>query len=538
MIVDDEYLVRIGIRSMLDWEKHGYTIVCDAVSGQDAIDKIARYSPQIILTDLVMDPVSGLELIEYCSKNAPDIKVIVLSNYNDFEKVKTAMKLGAYDFIFKLTVNPDELIAVLDSVSKEIDAWRLSGKDAEKLLWRNIGAIRKRLIHAMVEQSYASDDDLMNELRLIEVKCDFYKPYVILYLSVANFGLIQSAGILKEPDLFGASLENIVEEIMGDISDSQAFQYENGQCFIVINLPSEGLNNVFIRKMDAGFMRIKDCIFRYFGIQINGVLSSKITGLKAFSPAASDCMRKMNSRYYLKENKLILSVDEKPQQQEHKMPENLSLSYWKTSLEHFNFTEAKLFLQRFIGFFYGREDVESYPVREKLYELYRLMKVDGHAKGIAIDKLTDKYGMTLYQAISQHDLLLSTEESFMEILDKYTIECSKNGNRKPKKVIARILTYVKDNLSGDLSISAITKVFHFSESYFSHLFKREMGISFIDYVNRLRVEKAMELLTETDKNITEISYEVGINNPNYFSILFKKHVKVSPNEYRNNIIAK
>ncbi len=78
MIVDDEFLVRMGIKSMLNWEETGYSIVCEAANGQDAIKKIQQYAPQIILTDLVMEPVSGLDLIQYCRGNYPDIKIVVL----------------------------------------------------------------------------------------------------------------------------------------------------------------------------------------------------------------------------------------------------------------------------------------------------------------------------------------------------------------------------------------------------------------------------------------------------------------------------
>ncbi len=537
MIVDDEYLVRIGIKSMLDWEERGYSIVCDATNGQDALDKIPRFSPQIILTDLMMEPVNGLELIEYCAKNFPDIKIIVLSNYNDFEKVKTAMKLGASDFLFKLTANTDELVTVLDSVSKEIDKRRLSGKDAEMLLNRNAGAIRQRLIRMMIEYSHINEADLRNELHLIEVKCDFDEPYAVLYLNVANYNVIQSTCDVMEPDLFSASLENIVEEVMSEFFILQTFRYENGQCIVTINLPERKFSREFIEKIEAGFNRVVKYVDLYFGMQIYGVLSKRTIGLKAFSHAVVNCKNVMNDRFRMKENKLLLCTEEMSSQQKLCSEGKLNLSDWKTSLEDFSFSDAEAFLKKTIGHFYEMEGVEPHLIREMLYELYRVMKADGLTKGIMVDKLTDGYGIMLYQAIFQYDLLLNIEECFLSVLGQYVEESSKNGNKKLKKEITQIITYVKENLKGDLSIATAARVIHISESYFSHLFKSELGVSFIDYVNRLRIEKAIKLLNETDKNINEIAYEVGINSPNYFSILFKKITKFSPNEYRNNKIA-
>ena len=110
MIVDDEVLVRVGIKSMLMWEQYGYTIVCDASDGEEAWEKIENYKPDIVLTDLKMEPGDGFWLIKKCQKVYPNIRFIVLSNYNDFDNVRRAMKLGASDYIFKLTVKAEELL--------------------------------------------------------------------------------------------------------------------------------------------------------------------------------------------------------------------------------------------------------------------------------------------------------------------------------------------------------------------------------------------------------------------------------------------
>lgn len=103
MIVDDEMFVRLGIQSILNWEEHGYRIVCEASNGVDALEKIEKYRPNIVLTDLMMEKMDGFELIETCARQYPKVRFIVLSSYNDFENVRRAMKLGAEDYIFKLT---------------------------------------------------------------------------------------------------------------------------------------------------------------------------------------------------------------------------------------------------------------------------------------------------------------------------------------------------------------------------------------------------------------------------------------------------
>ena len=121
MIVDDEVLVRLGIQSLIKWENYGYRIVCDASDGEEALQKIRQYQPDIVLTDLKMSPVDGFELISECREKYPHIQFIVLSSYNDFENVRSAMKMGAFDYVFKLTVKPEELLKIMDEATSSID---------------------------------------------------------------------------------------------------------------------------------------------------------------------------------------------------------------------------------------------------------------------------------------------------------------------------------------------------------------------------------------------------------------------------------
>src|SRR5659263_154226 len=98
LIVDDEVLVRIGIKSLLNWEENGYTVIGEASNGMTALEKVKKFHPDIVLTDLMMDTMNGFDLIRVLKKEFPDIKTIVLSCYNDFDSLKEAMKLGASDY--------------------------------------------------------------------------------------------------------------------------------------------------------------------------------------------------------------------------------------------------------------------------------------------------------------------------------------------------------------------------------------------------------------------------------------------------------
>ena len=116
LIVDDEILVRAAFRSLINWEASGYMVVGEAANGREALEKIALHRPDLVFTDLMMDPIDGFELMQHCATQFPAVRFIVLSSYNDFENVRKAMRLGALDYLFKLDAKPDQLRNMLSEI--------------------------------------------------------------------------------------------------------------------------------------------------------------------------------------------------------------------------------------------------------------------------------------------------------------------------------------------------------------------------------------------------------------------------------------
>lgn len=537
MIVDDEFLVRVGIKSMLDWEKAGYTIVGEASDGRDAIEKVGRIKPNIILTDLMMEPVSGLDLIRHCSANVPGVKIVVLSNYNDFDNVKTAMKLGASDFLFKLTTNPEGLLRVLDGVSREIDERAQLGADAGDLLNRNASAIQQRLIGMMIASSYGSEEELLEELKLVEVKCDFRRPYSALLMAVADYRLFERGGDASGHKVLAVSLENIIGELANWGRPAHTFRLENGQYLAVVNADPAEPRARFEAAMEAEFARIAEYVGRYFGLKVSGALSGQKEGFAAVPAALAECRAAMKRAFFLNGGATLLRAAAPREPAESRNAAELpapDLAALRLALENAQFDAAAAAVASSIGRWFGLADIEPYAVREKIHELYGVVKADGHACGVELDRFADGNGLPLCRAIFEYDLLADIQESFARAMAQYAAERAKLGGRKVKREIAKILAHVQANLGRELSVGEAAGLAAMSESYFSHLFKSEMGVCFVDYVNRARIEKAKDLLATTDQRVNEIASSVGISNSNYFSILFRKLTGMAPLEYRNS----
>lgn len=412
LIVDDEFIVRMGIKSILDWEKYGYTVVGEAVDGQSALDMIAATDPDIVLTDLMMDGMDGFDLIKESKRLYPQIKFIVLSSYNDFENVKRAMKLGASDYIFKMTAQPTEILSVLDEISVSVQS---ENEDMGSLVQKNRQAIKKNVLYKCIKQVYLDSEEMESEMKALRLDISFSKPFVLLYFVISPQGIDDQAMLDKEDHIstIHFSMVNIADEVLKSRWKTDSFPFNMTTIVSVINL-----NNVL--ELDKELEIVKDKFYliqeyykRYLNLCVHGVLSG------------------------------------------------IGKDYCQLEEMHRSCMEVQALGQ-------GKEEL---------------------------------------------------------------IEC----DQRLRSEIIKAKEYIIHHLRESLTVAEVARVACMSESYFSSVFKKEMGVSFIDYVNQIRIHKAAELLKLENLKIYEICQEVGIDNPNYFSILFKKMMGVSPNTYRNDL---
>lgn len=399
LIVDDEYLVRVGIRSFLDWEEHGYTIVGEAANGQKALEKIEECKPDVVLTDLKMDIMDGFELIQICRQRWPDILFVVLSSYDDGPNVKRAMKLGASDYIFKLTSKPEELLKILD----ELPYGNNTGK-METVVRKNLSGIKEQLIRKAA-QSYCPDRaSLQKDFAQLGLTTDFSKPFYILLINFSNGDDSNSM-----PALTKYALENMAQELITEHLAGEVYPYV-GNSMLAILPESSGTDN-FIEQTESTFTHLAEYAKRYLGIELRGMVSNLVQNMDLLPNAVAEC---------------------------------------RCSLQHQLVSPGKL------------------------------------------------------QAVGK-------------------------GHRPE---INEICQRIEKDISQEYTVGTAAEICHMSESHFAHLFKKETGLSFVEYVNQKKIQRAEYLLTHTSLRIGEIAMQIGLDNQNYFSSMFRKYKGKSPVEYR------
>jgi two-component system response regulator YesN len=533
MIVDDEVLIRVGIKSMLIWEDYGYTIVCDASNGAEALKKIEQYQPHIVLTDLMMGTMDGFELIEQCMREYPNIKFIVLSNYNDLDNVKKAMKLGASDYIFKLTIGPKELVKILDEVSSSL----VEQKQQEELPYRNqivikhLSEIKSKLMKQALNTDYILRSSLAQEFKQIPLKSDFSMPYTSIYIKLDDFFIAQKKGNFNELELLKFSLENITDEIFNKNHSSDVYINDGMDIIVVINRKKEENWEQFLTVITNDFSILVQNINQYFGLDISGSMSNEFAGLKGLPESVAQ-NKEIIEESFLLHNKGLHLYKKKSWKTEITLPEELTLERVDVAMAHYDFYSILEYCNHLMQFLEKRKECKVEALRTVLMQLYHKTKYYLLTVKIDIDDFKDNNGVTLSEAICGYSCFDYLHKSVFELFHQYKRYYEEKNSICCRNEIERMKSYVLGHMQEEITVQKASDLVNMSESHFLHLFKKEVGTSFMDYVNKVRIDRATKLLVDTDYRISEIAEMVGISNPNYFSVIYKKRTGKSPNECR------
>lgn len=532
MIVDDEILVRVGIKSIADWEKYGYQVVGEAANGKEALAQIEKKQPDIVLTDLIMSPVDGFELIRCCKARFPRIRLVVLSSYNDMDNVKKAMKLGAVDYVFKLRVTEQSLISMLDEVSREMDESGPPSPAAnDELDQKNIPAVKQRLMQAIVDKSYLDPKDILREMGQLHLNVSLEGAFILLIVSIDDFELNVFSEVIQEVQLLKFSVTNILEEVLRRSFVCDVYEMDRGNLLAVLrqDRPEAALR----KEVQNAFDQACEYMVRYLNVSISGAMSGVCRSLadipeqmRALSVGLSQRIFRGKSFFYPPKEKAghagTLKVSEAG------IARDINLAISK------NDDELIRYLNCFFKTVQTLENAEENDIRESYFAVYHELNRCASGYGIDINKLSDDQGSRLHYVILKADTMTIVRDSFLTVARRFLELLRSEKKQLVRQDILKAQKYIRNNLSEHLTVTGVAEMLNMNSSYFSHLFKKQTGRSFVDYVNDSRIEKAKVLCATTDYRIYEIAAMVGIDSPNYFSELFKKIAGKNPSDYRQH----
>ncbi|MBQ2924916.1 MAG: response regulator [Anaerotignum sp.] len=515
LLVDDEEEVRTSIIKKIDWEKNGFTVIGDAENGKDALEKIEQLEPDVVLTDVRMPYMNGLELAAELRRIHPSVKVVIFSGYDDFEYAKQAIQLNIIEYILK-PVNARELTDILGKIKINLDdeIERLRGETVlQDNLKKNLVILREnflsRLVKGKIERKQIEHEMKEYALPFLESNC-----WVALKINLDNGG--------SDKDGNPLSVQNLLDSRMQEWTGYASFHRPSGLCAIV-GMESEGEITHLMALLNDVCRESRRILYQPLTIGMGSVvhqiekIAQSYSGAReavAYGGIAGDIVYINDVEPH---QKPILWLDDK-------MEADLNYAL--------RFGDEDKILSCVENIVQLMETSVSCNVQPYLISILHviLQVVQKHEldEQLVFGKYADYYGV-----LSE----VSTTESLFQWLSGicYSISACIANARKgtTKTVVQEAKRYIEENYqNSDLSLETLCDYLHMSAAYFSTVFKKEEGESYISYLTGVRMKKAAELLESTDEKTYVIAAKVGYDEPNYFSYVFKKRYGVSPNKFR------
>lgn len=496
MIVDDEIPIRRGLSEYIDWASYNCEVVATAINGKDAIDKIESLDIDIVVTDIKMPTLDGIGLAKYIYENHPGISVIILSGYSEFEYAQSAIQYNVEQYLLKPASKEDVIEAVKKAADKLITSKeRSSINESEQ-------AFLKDQLFQKLSESKSITEALRNMVYNFQINLDSF--YIAAFQPEKDF-----------PDI-------------NDLKDMIIDHRLNGYCFRYYNL----IMTIYYSDDEPSITPVlENCedILKAFQVKFSQSFSVGVSkhhsSLEEFSTAASEAINALSINFYSYSHIVNFSDDYMACSANFSVELTLLLHELETAILHLDFKSTNDIITNLFNNL-QRSFTEESSVRNICTQIYLICfrvilgKYNIPLEGDYLDTISKSLDIFQLKKVIT-DLLIDVQKLLTQSLKKYS------------SFVEETMIYVKNHLDEDLSLEKLASNVHINNSYFSRTFKKECGHSVVTYITMLRISKAKELLASSTLKTFEISDIVGIHDPAYFSILFKKNTGLSPKAYRD-----
>ena len=495
LLVDDEPLITRGLEALVNWEDYGFEVTYISENGLDALQYIQEHEIDLLVTDIVMPKMTGLELIEEAKKVNPELKCIILSGYEEFDYVKRGIKLGIENYLVK-PVDELELEQTVHSTSEKLLAANQKNHEEhedvlkENTLWR--------LLNGEISKSEW-------EQRLSFYNIDRTQPYYSVTtlefsnISGKNIYVETKQKIENEFNAYCVISPNQELIIILYADDAETLVEKNQQIAAFLNQECKDIGMFYMAMGDVvdTMEDIEDSYFAAREYSLYQIVIEPNTVISKESHVDKHTLLRKQQTYKADIVKRILDSHATVQ-------EGIDL--------FFQFlTKENQFLAPAVA--------RKYTIDLVTYIHHSIQDVKHYNHTAAIEKLVHA----------------SNNEQIQEILTDYCeelIEAIDQKHEVRSPIIQNVLDYMHTYYNEELSLKTLSQRFHVNPIYLGQLFQKEMGVVFSEYINHYRLEKAKELLKTTHLRAGEIGKQVGYSDTTYFYKQFKKHVGTTPTEWR------
>jgi two-component system, response regulator YesN len=501
-IVDDEKVVIDGLLSVVDWHEHQVEVVGTALDGNSAYDLIVEAKPNIVMADIRMPGLNGLDLIQKVKSVNPETVFIIISGYTQFAYAKRAIELEAIDYLTK-PIELDEIIATVKRAIEKYDQLRERKEAASKLEKYRAQVEEKHILHSLF--GYPLDQIL--------------EGYTSCSVLVTDCKSQRTDKLVEMVKLLGS---------LGEHHRIFSYGMEDHLVTIYFSFGNNEQESEFFDKLMSLYKNI---------------LAHPITGI-------SGTLREITTLQQLYKEALEAFHVGLYLQQE--------VTHYR-DLVNMNDMIGSSMIKRMDQFFLGRkidltssgrliDELLSYSIQENLTPAksqYLCFKLINHVFeyvhqefDINVEAVLQEEKYLIFKQLNQLRTMEEHKVWLLEKIGKLVDYLSDNQMSQKEKLLHDVKNYLKENYAQTIGLDEIAGNFHISPAYLSSLFSKNTGVTLFEYIITMRMEKAKELLRTTNNKISDICQQVGYENQRYFNQVFKKNIGTTPGNYRAKHLVK
>ncbi|MFC5702332.1 response regulator [Cohnella faecalis] len=546
LLVDDEADVREGVLREIEWEANGFEIVDVAENGREALEMTEIWEPDVVVTDIRMPFMDGLQLSERLRASYPATKIIILTGFDEFEYARKAIHLQVEEFVLK-PFSAGELLQSLHKVKLRLDAEMAERENIDTLQGhyrRSLPLLREIFLGTLVTRNLSERD--------IAEKTDHYGLVLqgshytvsVLHLDKANnaasgnasSGAEPSAGrsLRESPDfeLQSFAVRNIAEEIVDRVQAGCVFQHNDR--VVVLGVSSENDGNLVRSQALSLLEEIRQSVEKFLKLSVTigiGAATAKLTELKY---VYDDAIAALDYRLLLGNNRVISIEDVETRHSAPVRYDELQEQSLLRCLKVGNAAEMEAIVEQlFAPYISAVQPISILDAQVFLLQLATTMLKAAQDTDNGAGGPFDG-GMNPLKELTQFGSLLEARAWVVSTCAAMMGRIAIVRQTAYRSLVEEARQYTKANYSdSEINIAKVCAHLHISSGYFSSIFKKETKMTYMGYLLHIRMETAKELLLSTDLKTFEIAEKVGYSDPNYFSFSFKKHVGQSPKEYRS-----
>ncbi|MBU3201334.1 response regulator [Clostridium estertheticum] len=533
IIVDDEILVRLGIKSYIEDSKE-FTVVNTFSNGKDALEYCKKSKPDIVLTDITMPIMDGMQLIQELKKIYNDIKIVVLTCHDDFKLIRGAFKQGADDYILKYEIEENGLIDILLKIKEQIFNEKGSSSSSSIQIVVNLDEMKKSIISELMnlQQDDFVGEELQNKI-LTYCKRLGSNNLILVMLGIdeeydEEFFEIKNGFDLK-------SVISVIDEIFNRYGLGEVFIDKDLRIIVLLTIEEENSKKVIFEKVNYLIENICISLNEYFNCSISVGISKMHNSLVLVKKAYTEAEEAFSFRFYNGKGSIVYY---EPTMKFNSITDINNIKKIQDNIidkSNYSFNKTKMVqsIQQYFKYMKEQEISPSIFRQEVNNILYSI-------NFYLLEYFDSRLDQNVYNSKNITPSLVIEDIKYASIIEKYIIFCLEQIEQNIQKqstqikLINKIKTYIDNHYSEELSLKFMSEEFHLNKNYLCQYFKKEMNKNFIDYLTQLRIEKAKMILKDESLSAIEVSERVGFNSVNYFVKVFKKTTGKNITEYKKS----